>query len=513
MENNYLPRLLTVVSRISADTHCSGRVRNIGTKNLYLSRLIIILNRTKGYIHGLCLRRAHTKSDTPNNNSLHTTLQKALHSHRHTYTPVKTHTEIYQVATWTLKSGIFIPHIHITGMCIGPDPLLPNSEINHLYATLITDFHPPSSPSSQHTHGGHYHIYTGDFNSWTGTALEDHLAHPPSQFPPRVGDPRLDHQPQDRTPNPQARTTNPKARGRLLLDFLNPHSLIIGNGRFQNNQQPYVPTTKHNTTSDYFIFSRIIMPDIQSCTAHPNSWHRLPSPPPPSTSPNPKHTSRTDHNILSLHLLLPAHPPLQSAHLPKTHFPPIQTFHAWKLKHSDIKVIFQKDLEVTAPDILPQLQALLDNTTHQTSQQRVDAACRLVQNALHNTASTVLSSPSHTNTRTNAHISKLPANPKQAHQNPTTTATGLRLEIQKLKNTIATRKKENSHNPELLLLNKLCNQKKKEQIIDYKKQNSALLHKHTHEIKVTPFNATMNTAWQLLHDYKSNEAAGKSQLP
>ena len=92
-------------------------------------------------------------------------------------------------------------------------------------------------------------------------------------------------------------------------------------------------------------------------------------------------------------------------------------------------------------------------------------------------------------------------------------ATGLRLEIQKLKNTIATRRKENPHNPELLLLNKLCNQKKKELIIDYKKQNSALLHKHAHEIKVTPFNATMNTAWQLLHDYKSNEAAGKSQLP
>jgi len=39
-------------------------------------------------------------------------------------------------------------------------------------------------------------------------------------------------------------------------------------------------------------------------------------------------------------------------------------------------------------------------------------------------------------------------------------ATGLRLEIQKLKDTIATRKKENPHNPELLFLNKLCNQKK-----------------------------------------------------
>jgi len=61
----------------------------------------------------------------------------------------KTHCEQdqYQVATWTLKSGIFIPHIHITGMCISPDPLLPNSEIKQLYATLITDFHPPSPPS------------------------------------------------------------------------------------------------------------------------------------------------------------------------------------------------------------------------------------------------------------------------------------------------------------------------------------------------------------------------------
>jgi len=96
---------------------------------------------------------------------------------------------------------------------------------------------------------------------------------------------------------------------------------------------PYIPITKHNTIVNYFIFSKIIMPDIQSCTAHPNCWHRLPSPPPPSTSTNPKHTSRTDHNILSLHLLLPVQPPLQSAHEPKTHFPPRQTFHAWKLKH------------------------------------------------------------------------------------------------------------------------------------------------------------------------------------
>jgi len=116
-------------------------------------------------------------------------------------------------------------------------------------------------------------------------------------------------------------------------------------------------------------------------------------------------------------------------------------------------------------------------------------------------------------TTTDAHVPKTPDKPKQAHPNPTTTATGLRLEVQKLKNTIGTRKKDNPHNPELLLLNKLCYQKKKELIIDNKKQNSTLLHKHAHEIKVTPFNATMNTVWQLLHDYKSNETAGKSQLP
>jgi len=115
----------------------------------------------------------------------------------------KTHYEQdkYQAATWTLKSGTFIPHIHITGMYISPDPLLPNSEIKQLYVTLNTDFHPPFPPSSQNMHGGHYHIYTGDFNNWTGTALEDHLAHPPSQIRPRVGDPRPDHQPQDPTPN------------------------------------------------------------------------------------------------------------------------------------------------------------------------------------------------------------------------------------------------------------------------------------------------------------------------
>jgi len=62
-------------------------------------------------------------------------------------------------------------------------------------------------------------------------------------------------------------------------------------------------------------------------------------------------------------------------------------------------------------------------------------------------------------------------------------------------------------------LNKICHTKKKEVVLDYKKQTSALLHQQAYEIKITPLHATMNTVWQLLHNYKYNEAAGKPQLP
>ena len=152
-------------------------------------------------------------------------------------------------------------------------------------------------------HAEHYHICTGDFNSWTETvALEDHLAHPPSQIPSRVGDPRPDYQHKDLTPNPKARTTNPRARGRLLLHSLNQHSVIIGNSQFQNNQRPYIPTTKHNTIVDYFIFFKTILPDVQLCTTHLNSWHRPPSPFPPQqplTPSTPPAQTRTFSRYIS----------------------------------------------------------------------------------------------------------------------------------------------------------------------------------------------------------------------
>jgi len=57
-------------------------------------------------------------------------------------------------------------------------------EIQQLYTTLNTDFHPPSPPSSQNTHTEYHHIYhSGDINNWTGTSLENQLAHTSTQIP------------------------------------------------------------------------------------------------------------------------------------------------------------------------------------------------------------------------------------------------------------------------------------------------------------------------------------------
>jgi len=47
----------------------------------------------------------------------------------------------------------------------------------------------------------------------------------------------------------------------------------------------------------------------------------------------------------------------------------------------------------------------------------------------------------------------------------------------------------------------------------YRKQNSAHLLAHAHELKVTPFTATINTAWKLLRDYKGDDFSASPQLP
>jgi len=123
--------------------------------------------------------------------------------------------------------------------------------------------------------------------------------------------------------------------------------------------------------------------------------------------------------------------------------------------------MFQNDLEATATSILPQLQVLLHNTSHNTQQERADAACKLVQIALHESASAVLSFNIHTKKQAETPTTKTPETQKHSHPNPTFIAVALRLEIQKLRNTINAREKEISNNIKFPALQKICHTKEK----------------------------------------------------
>ena len=168
-------------------------------------------------------------------------------------------------------------------------------------------------------------------------------------------------------------------------------------------------------------------------------------------------------------------------------------------------------------ELLPKKKIhILDNTKNLSSQARADMACKLVGSVLHESASNVLSSPNyqpqHTHSRqpppaTTTH------HPGHQHTNPTPDAKTLRTEIQILRNTIAAKSNENSQNPFLANLNLQLNQKCKTLKQVYKKQNSAHLLAHAHELKVTPFTTTINTAWKLLRDYKGNDSSASPQLP
>jgi len=142
--------------------------------------------------------------------------------------------DICQTATWTLSAGEFIPFIHITGVYLSPDNKVPTSEIKDLYTNLNNNFHTPSPHSPQNLQCNHYHILAGDFNSWVGMEQEEHLANHLGfpHIPIRIGDPHPRRQPQDRVHSSASTTTHARARGRLLLDFLNDHTLIIANDRF-----------------------------------------------------------------------------------------------------------------------------------------------------------------------------------------------------------------------------------------------------------------------------------------
>ena len=80
-------------------------------------------------------------------------------------------------------------------------------------------------------------------------------------------------------------------------------------------------------------------------------------------------------------------------------------------------------------------------------------------------------------------------------------------------NTIAAKTNKNRHNPLLATLKLQLIQMRKTLKQSYKKQDSAHLLAHEHELKVTPFTTTINTAWKLLRDYKGDDSSASRQLP
>ena len=108
-----------------------------------------------------------------------------------------------------------------------------------------------------------------------------------------------------------------------------------------------------------------------------------------------------------------------------------------------------------AASILPTLKDILENTKDLSPQSWADMACKLVGSALHESASSVLSSPNfqpqHTYSRQTP-----PDTPKHhfghKHTNPTPDAKTLRTDVQILRDTIAAKTKENINNPLLAIL-------------------------------------------------------------
>jgi len=222
--------------------------------------------------------------------------------------------------------------------------------------------------------------------------------------------------------------------------------MIIANDRFllspsdstYENQKKktfssHLPKPMYDTIVDYLIVSKIITPDITQCTTHFNSWHSLPPIHPIIVEkPGQKYHVRTHHNLISITFLLPSHPPLGSSHLSNEQRPVRQAYHSWKLKYGNIYKSLKEDLDLNASSILLTLKDILDNTKNLSPQARADMACKLVGSVLHESASSVLSSPNfqpqHTHSRqpppaTSTHP------PGHKHTNPPLNAKTLRSEI------------------------------------------------------------------------------------
>jgi len=193
--------------------------------------------------------------------------------------------------------------------------------------------------------------------------------------------------------------------------------------------------------------------------------------------------------------------------------------HCWKIKYWNIPKSLKEDLDLNAAAILSTLQHNLNYTENPSLQVRADLACKLVGSALHESASSVLSSPNNQPQHTN--IRKPPANSQTytagKKEDPTPDAKTLRTEIQALRYIIAVQTKENRRDPQFATLKIQLKQFRKtlKQVPVYKQQNSSHLLAHAHEknFRITPVNITIKTAWKLLYDYKGDDTSAFPPLP
>ena len=248
----------------------------------------------------------------------------------------------YQATTWTLKDGDYNTKVHITGVYLSPDSQIPPREISKLLDCINDHFIPPEPPTAHAPHSSNYHIITGDFNAWTGNEDEEHLGEQDTHIPERLGDTAENHKPMREAPNERNTTSSPKTRGRMLLDALKKHELLIMNGRLplpppmpeyiyttnmagqpskyvcppppdHTPQQTTPYTTRNSTIVDYFLLPKSLFPEVVFCHTPQHSHTSIPHTYPcPSPNNRWKFPSRIDHNLIALQLLLPAHPILGS---------------------------------------------------------------------------------------------------------------------------------------------------------------------------------------------------------
>jgi len=158
--------------------------------------------------------------------------------------------------------------------------------------------------------------------------------------------------PENRKQVPRRNFNEPAVRGRILLDLFEPTSLLILNERFQKPADPISYTTKFNTIQDYFMIPKTLLLDIIHCTAHPDSWKNMPTQNTHATLSHLYNSKTIDHNLLSLELFYPAHPPTHQSYTQDTHMPtaPHTSYSAQNLKpwRATIKEAFSKDMDEAA---------------------------------------------------------------------------------------------------------------------------------------------------------------------